>query len=78
MLSLPSAGIDDEAALTALNEAIAVAVQESGDAVLSTTRIGGKRALRACIVNHRTREDDLDVLLAALRTRRASVDGVPR
>ena len=36
--------------------------------------IGGRRALRACIVNHRTREDDLDVLLDAVRpprTRRA-------
>jgi glutamate/tyrosine decarboxylase-like PLP-dependent enzyme len=56
-----------EAELDRLNEAVAVAVQESGDAVPSTTRIGGKRALRVCIVNHRTREGDLDVLLAAVR-----------
>ena len=59
-------GLDD-AALDHLNDAIAVAVQESGDAVPSTTRIAGKRALRACIVNHRTREDDLDVLIEAVR-----------
>jgi len=58
----------DDAALDALNEAIAVAVQESGAAVPSTTRIAGKRALRVCIVNHRTCEDDLDVLLDAVRT----------
>jgi aromatic-L-amino-acid/L-tryptophan decarboxylase len=57
----------DEPSLDRLNEAVAVAVQESGAAVPSTTRIGGKRALRACIINHRTREDDLDVLLAAVR-----------
>ena len=59
--------LHDEAALDDLNEAIAIAVQESGEAVLSTTRIGGKRALRACIVNHRTREDDLGVVLHAVR-----------
>jgi aromatic-L-amino-acid/L-tryptophan decarboxylase len=57
----------DEAALDALNEAIAVAVQEDGAAVPSTTRIHGKRALRVCVVNHRTRADDLDVLLDAVR-----------
>jgi glutamate/tyrosine decarboxylase-like PLP-dependent enzyme len=58
----------DEAALNRLNDAIGIAVQESGAAVLSTTRIGGKRALRACIVNHRTREADLDATLHAVRT----------
>jgi aromatic-L-amino-acid/L-tryptophan decarboxylase len=57
----------DEPALDRLNDAIAVAVQESGAAVPSTTRVGGKRALRVCIVNHRTREDDLDVLVGAVR-----------
>ncbi|MDB5073074.1 MAG: cytochrome ubiquinol oxidase subunit [Candidatus Eremiobacteraeota bacterium] len=57
----------DEPALNRLNDAIAIAVQESGAAVLSTTRIGGKRALRACIVNHRTRDSDLDAVLHAVR-----------
>ena len=61
-----AAGLD-EPALDRFNAAIAIAVQESGDAVPSTTLVAGKRALRACIVNHRTREDDLDVLLAAVR-----------
>jgi hypothetical protein len=37
-------------------------------AVTSTTRIGGRLALRACIVNHRTDELDLDMLLMAVRT----------
>ncbi|MDE2572323.1 MAG: aminotransferase class V-fold PLP-dependent enzyme, partial [bacterium] len=62
-----------EAELDRLNEAIAIAVQESGAAVPSTTRIGGKRALRVCIVNHRTREDDLDVLLGAVRAAGATI-----
>jgi aromatic-L-amino-acid decarboxylase len=59
---------NNDGTLDALNDAIAVTVQESGAAVPSTTRVHGKRALRVCIVNHRTREDDLDVLLAAVRT----------
>jgi glutamate/tyrosine decarboxylase-like PLP-dependent enzyme len=57
---------DDE--LDRLNAQLAIDVQESGAAVVSTTRIGGRTALRACIVNHRTIEDDLAVLLAAVRT----------
>jgi aromatic-L-amino-acid/L-tryptophan decarboxylase len=64
----PRAAAHDDDALDTANEAIAVAVQESGAAVPSTTRIHGKRALRVCIVNHRTRDDDLDVLLDAVRT----------
>jgi aromatic-L-amino-acid decarboxylase len=60
------AGMEDEAELERLNDAIAVTIQESGEAVPSTTRIGRIRALRICIINHRTREDDLDVLLAAV------------
>jgi glutamate/tyrosine decarboxylase-like PLP-dependent enzyme len=55
-----------EAELDRLNEAIAIAVQESGDAVPSTTRIGGRRALRACIINHRTNESDVDVLVESV------------
>ena len=58
----------DEAELDRLNAEIAIDVQESGAAVLSTTRIGGRTALRACIINHRTREEDLTIVLAAVRT----------
>jgi aromatic-L-amino-acid decarboxylase len=57
-----------EAELDGLNAEIAIDVQESGAAVLSTTRIGGRNALRACIINHRTREEDLDIVLAAVRS----------
>ena len=57
----------DEAALDRFNAAVAIAVQESGAAVPSTTLARGTRALRFCIVNHRTREDDLDALLGAVR-----------
>ncbi len=57
----------DEAALDAFNDELVVRVQESGIAVVSSTSIGGRRALRACFVNHRTTEDDLRVLLDGIR-----------
>ncbi|MCQ9154636.1 pyridoxal phosphate-dependent decarboxylase family protein [Acidomonas methanolica] len=41
-------------------------VQESGVAAPSTTRIGGRLAIRAAIVNHRTTRATIDALLAAL------------
>ncbi len=63
----------DAAQLDALNERVAVAVQESGAAVPSSTRVGGKRALRACIVNHRTGERDVEALVDAVRTAAAGV-----
>jgi glutamate/tyrosine decarboxylase-like PLP-dependent enzyme len=59
----PGAG---DAALDRLNDAVAIALQESGVAVLSTTRVNGVRALRACIVNHRTREEDVDAVVDAV------------
>jgi len=46
-----------------LNARIAVELQESGVAAPSTTVIGGKLAIRAAIVNHRTQESDLDALV---------------
>lgn len=49
-----------------LNERIAIALQESGLAVLSTTKIQGKRVLRAALVNHRTTQADLQIMLDAV------------
>jgi aromatic-L-amino-acid decarboxylase len=60
-------GLDDDV-LDRVNAEIAIDVQESGAAVVSTTRVGNRTALRACIINHRTRDEDLAILLAAVRT----------
>lgn len=49
-----------------LNERIAVALQESGLALVSTTKLGGHRVLRAALVNHRSDERDVQTLLAAV------------
>jgi aromatic-L-amino-acid/L-tryptophan decarboxylase len=45
------------------NSLLAVAVQESGVAAPSTTLIDGKLAIRAAIVNHRSRRQDVDALV---------------
>lgn len=56
--------IDDEQG-DRLNLDIAADLQESGIAAPSTTTVAGKVALRAAIVNHRTRVEDIDAMLAA-------------
>jgi glutamate/tyrosine decarboxylase-like PLP-dependent enzyme len=50
----------------AVNAAIVVAIQNSGVAAPSTTTIGGKLAIRAAIVNHRTENQDVEVLVRAV------------
>jgi glutamate/tyrosine decarboxylase-like PLP-dependent enzyme len=59
---------DDAAACDARNAAIAVALQESGFAVPSTTRVDGRLALRLNVMNHRTTAADLDATLDAILT----------
>jgi glutamate/tyrosine decarboxylase-like PLP-dependent enzyme len=41
-------------------------LQMEGIAAPSMTRIHGRQAIRVNITNHRTRREDLDILLAAL------------
>jgi glutamate/tyrosine decarboxylase-like PLP-dependent enzyme len=46
-----------------VNDAIVVALQESGVVAPSTTRIAGRTAIRAAIVNHRTSRAEIDALV---------------
>jgi glutamate/tyrosine decarboxylase-like PLP-dependent enzyme len=46
-----------------VNAEIAIRLQESGVAAPSTTRIGGRTAIRAAIVNHRTSRAEIDALV---------------
>jgi glutamate/tyrosine decarboxylase-like PLP-dependent enzyme len=57
----------DEQALDALNDEILCRLQESGTAVTSGTRIGGRFAIRVAITNHRSQRGDFDVLVTAVR-----------
>ncbi|NOX73181.1 MAG: cytochrome D ubiquinol oxidase subunit I [Alphaproteobacteria bacterium] len=54
----------DAVALDDLNARIVVALQERGLAAPSTTRLGGKLAIRVNITNHRTQIADLEFLVA--------------
>jgi aromatic-L-amino-acid decarboxylase len=47
------------------NAALAADLQESGIAAPSTTSVAGSLAIRAAIVNHRTRASDIDALVQA-------------
>ena len=51
-----------------LNAELVIQLQEQGIAAPSTTRIGGHLAIRAAIVGHRTRAEDLDALAEAVLT----------
>jgi len=56
----------DEAALDALNRAVLTRVQLGGRAFVTGTVVRGRFWLRACIVNHRTTEADVDALVDAV------------
>jgi aromatic-L-amino-acid decarboxylase len=60
------AGLSEER-LDRLTDESVIRLQESGIAVISSTTIGGRRAMRVCITNHRTGEGDLDLMLDGLR-----------
>ncbi|MFU0507233.1 pyridoxal phosphate-dependent decarboxylase family protein [Pseudaminobacter sp. NGMCC 1.201702] len=56
-------GLEDET-LKALNVEIMLRLQEEGIAALSDTTVHGEHCLRVAINNHRTRREDLDLLVA--------------
>ena len=56
------AGSDGEG-LKALNTEIMLRLQEEGTAALSDTTVRGEHCLRVAITNHRTRRDDLELLV---------------
>lgn len=56
----------EETRLNRINDEIVIRLQETGVAAPSTTKIGGKLAIRVNITNHRTRFADLDLLADAV------------
>jgi glutamate/tyrosine decarboxylase-like PLP-dependent enzyme len=52
--------------LNSVNQEILLRVQESGIAVVSSTVLEGRFALRAAITNHRSRREDFDIFVQAL------------
>lgn len=57
-----------DAELDRINEEIVIALQEKGIAAPSTTRLNGVLAIRVNITNHRTRIDDLEILIGAVES----------
>jgi glutamate/tyrosine decarboxylase-like PLP-dependent enzyme len=57
---IPAEQLDD------LNRDLALTIQREGQAFLTTTLLNNQRVLRVCIVNFRTTDTDLDILLNVL------------
>ncbi len=56
-----------EEALNEFNSKIPMMLMGMGVAMISDTKLKGKVALRVCIVNHRSRREDFDLLLMKLK-----------
>jgi aromatic-L-amino-acid/L-tryptophan decarboxylase len=50
-----------------VNSEIVIALQESGIVAPSSTTLNGQIAIRAALVNHRTTENDILILLEAVK-----------
>jgi aromatic-L-amino-acid decarboxylase len=57
----------DEDATAALNRTLLERLQLGGEAFITSTELRGRFVLRACIVNHRSRREDIDRMLDAVR-----------
>ena len=66
-------GMDDEAGLERLNQRLVADIAASGYALVSSTRLQGRYAVRVCILNHETTWDDVRGVLDWL----AEADVVP-
>jgi aromatic-L-amino-acid decarboxylase len=64
---IPTAGEAVCDYLNKLNEAVLAEVQKSGRAFVSNALIDGDYLLRACVVNFRTTESDIDAVLQTIR-----------
>jgi len=53
--------------LDGLNERLLVALQRDGSSYLSNAQLGGRFALRGCVMNYRTTPRDMEILLEDLR-----------
>jgi glutamate/tyrosine decarboxylase-like PLP-dependent enzyme len=56
-------GLDDDAALESLNSALVARLADSGRALVSSTRLRGRYAVRCCILNHATTWADVQEVL---------------
>jgi aromatic-L-amino-acid decarboxylase len=60
--------LGSEDAIASVNRSLLERLQLGGDAFITSTELRGRFTLRACFVNYRSRREDVDRLLAAVRT----------
>src|SRR6266513_2017991 len=60
-------GNESPEAIDAFNERLLVALQRDGSSYLSNATLGGRFALRGCVLNYRTTLRDMEILLDDLR-----------
>ena len=65
-------GMDDSAALNALNERVNSAINQTGFVLMSSTQLRGVFSLRLCIPGHRTREEDVRAVIGLVRSTAAA------
>jgi glutamate/tyrosine decarboxylase-like PLP-dependent enzyme len=63
----PPGGPDDEKGLEALNHEVQSRIVAEGTAMMSSTRLRGRFSLRLCILNYRSREEDVVATLERIR-----------
>ena len=56
-------GVEDEDELAALNGALVAALEATGEALVSSTRLHGTFAIRLCVLNHTSRAEDVEWVL---------------
>ena len=61
-------GRDDEEDLERANTTLVAALAESGEGLVSSTRLSGRYAVRLCVLNHSTTTSDVDRVLDWLQT----------
>jgi len=73
-------GVDDPAALDALNDEVNRRVNRTGFVLMSSTRLHGALSLRLCIPGYRTTSDDVRAVLQLVRdtARDVQADGMGR
>ncbi|HEU5311497.1 MAG TPA: hypothetical protein VFV24_08605, partial [Candidatus Eisenbacteria bacterium] len=58
---------EDEDALDLRNKTLMERIQSGGEAFVSGTAMGGRFALRACVLHDETDEEDIDALVEIVR-----------
>lgn len=64
---------DEQREVDALNETIMIQLQRDGSSYVSNATIGGRFALRGCVLNYRTTRRDMEILLEDVRAAAATV-----